>query len=61
MPRSTVPAFLRDPVQRSDLAAELHTMADDLEQGDERPADRLTAARVNRLRSWAVEVEGYGR
>lgn len=71
MPRSTVPDFLRDPVQRAALAAELHTLADDLEPSSEPvpdfeggalpvPVDRLTAARVGRLRTWADQVEGYG-
>lgn len=62
MPRSTVPAFLRDPVQRATLAAELHTKADDLDLPDDdgRGPDRLTQVRADRLRTWAGELDDYG-
>lgn len=63
MPRSPVPAYLRDETQREALAAELHTLADALfgpADGDEQP-DRLTTARAQRVRRWATETEEYSR
>lgn len=66
MPRSQVPAFLRDPVQRAELAAELHTLADQLTpnapdfEGGTLPVDRLTVVRAARLRTWAGAVEEFG-
>lgn len=62
MPRSPVPAYLRDETQREALAAELHTLADSLtETDDDRTPDRLTVARAARVRRWATETEEYSR
>lgn len=63
MPRSQVPDYLRDAVQREALAAELHTVADSLEKTPEDGPgpDRLTIARAARIRRWATETEEYPR
>lgn len=52
--RNGGPSFLVDAGQAADLAAELHTLADGIEQ-----TDRLATARAGRISRWAREVDAY--